>query len=124
MEPFLYRILYDGVKQYICKYGNPNDNDDDKSKNNSNEKPETDEDVPNNDRTVNFERVQSKFRITEDSDEKPGSETERITAVLDDKLKYFERLNVMQNEIPSRKRKRLIAAKIDEKRYLDRLDFM
>ena len=60
MAPFLYRILYDGVKQYICKHGNPNDNDDNKSNNNSNEKHEIDEDVPNNDRTVNFEQVQSK----------------------------------------------------------------
>ena len=105
MAPFLYRILYDGIKQYISKYKNPNDNDDDKSNKNSDEKSETDEDVPNNDRTVNFERVQSKFRITENSDEKPGSETERITAVPDDKSKYFEPLNAMQNEIPSRKRK-------------------
>ena len=73
---------------------------------------------------MNFEQVQSKFRITEDSDEKPGSETERITAVLDDKLKYFERLKILQNETPSRKRKRLIADKIDKQRYIDHLDYM
>ena len=30
MAPFLYRILYDEIKQYICKYRNPNDNDNDK----------------------------------------------------------------------------------------------
>ena len=89
IAPFLYRILYNGVKQYICKYGNPNDNDDDNSNNRSNEKHEKDKDVTYNDSTVNFERVQSKFRITEDSDEEE-SETERITAVPDDKLKYFE----------------------------------
>ena len=116
MASFLYRILYDGVKQYICKYGNPNDNNDNKSNNNSNEKHETDEDVPNNNRTVNFEQVQSKFCITEDSDEEPESETERITAVPDDKLKYFERMKILQNETPSRKRKRLIADEIDKKR--------
>lgn len=94
-------------KQYICKCGNPNDNDNDKSKNNSTEQPEKDENVPNSDRTVTFEREQSKFCITEDINETPGSETERITAVPDDKLNCFERLNIMQNKIPSRKRKKV-----------------
>ena len=31
IAPFLHRILYDGIKQYICKYGNSNENDNDKS---------------------------------------------------------------------------------------------
>ena len=58
IAPFLYQILYNGVKQYICKYGNPNNNDDDNSNNSSNEKHGKDENVPYNDSTVNFERVQ------------------------------------------------------------------
>ena len=124
MAPFLYRILYDGVKRYICKYENRNDNDDIKSNNKSNEKHEMDEDVHDNNRTVKFKQVQSKFRITEDSDEETESEAERISADPDNKLKYIERIKIMQKETPNRKRKRLIADKIDKKRYLDRLDSM
>lgn len=80
---------------------------------------------------MNFERVQSKFRITDDINETSESETEstteladeRITEIPGDKQKYFERINAMRNEMPSRKRKRLIAAKIDEK-CIDRLKLM
>ena len=110
MAPFLHRILYDGIRQYICKYENSNEN---KSNTNNTEKPEKDGDAPNSNRTANFERVQSQFRITDDTDETSDSETEsitevadeRITEVLDSKQKYFERINAMRNEIPSRKEK-------------------
>ena len=101
IAPFLHQTLYDGIRQYICKYENSNENDNDKSNTNSTEKPEKDEDAPNSDRTVNFEQVQSKFRITDDINEKSDSETESITEVADERItevpdakqKYFERIN-------------------------------
>lgn len=52
--PHLHQILYNGVKEYICKYGHPNDSDVDNT---------------NNNRTTNFERVQFKFYDTDDIEE-------------------------------------------------------
>lgn len=116
LAPFLHQTLYDGVKQYICKYTNSNKNDDDKTNTNNIAKTKKDEDAPDNISSVNFKRVQSKFCITDDE-----IEDERITEAPATKQTYLERIHAIRNEIPSRKRKRLKAAKID-KRCIDRLN--
>ena len=101
IAPFLRQILYNGIRQHICKYENSNENDNDKTNTNSTEKPEKYEDALNNIRIVNFKREQSKFCITDDINETSDSEIESITEVadesitevLDGKQKYFERIN-------------------------------
>ena len=51
IAPFHYRTLYNGIRQYICKYENSNEN---KPNTNNTEKLTKDGDAPNSNRTANF----------------------------------------------------------------------
>ena len=68
IAPGLHRILYDGIKSYICKYTNINNNN---------------KDEPNNNRNERFEEVQSKYRITDDDDETTRENRKRKELIKD-----------------------------------------
>ena len=64
LAPHLYQTLYMGVKEYICKYES-----------------NSDEEEPNNNRTAQFERIQSRFRIMEDNEAVTSGKRERLTVL-------------------------------------------